>query len=281
MRRAALLSALAVVTASPAAAQRMRDFTATRQQHGESRLAARVEFAAGSLRLLPGAASELYRMRLRYDPERFTPLSKFDPASGAVRLGVDGTGSGGLRVSSRGHLEQSATVALSPTVPLDLDIALGAVDADIELGGLRLAGLRLETGASRSVVRFSRPNALRCASAAVEAGAAEIALIGLGNSRCERITFSGGIGKAVLDLGGTWTADARLDVTMRMGELTLRLPRQVGVRITMERFLTSFPATGWTRRGKTYLSPGYAAARRHVDIALSTTIGDVNVEWLR
>ena len=89
------------------------------------------------------------------------------------------------------------------------------------------------------------------------------------------------MGTALLDLSGVWASDAHLDVSMTMGELTLRLPRHVGVRVEMAKFLASFAEAGWTRDGDTYLSPGDAAAERKVDISLSTTIGNVNVEWLR
>ncbi|HEU4827620.1 MAG TPA: LiaF domain-containing protein [Gemmatimonadales bacterium] len=281
--KAAVLALAAALLLHPAegAAQQMREFSAARQRHGESRLATRLDFGAGSLRLAPGPVTHLYSLQLTYDVERFRPISRFDPVAGTVHLGLESTGRSGLRVSSREHLEQTAEVRLSPAVALDLDVALGAVDANIELGGLRLASLRVGTGASRSAIRFSTPNLAPCAVAVIEAGAAEVALTGLGNSRCDRITFSGGVGTALLDLSGVWTSDADLDVSMTMGELTLRLPRNVGVKVEMAKFLSSFASAGWTREGNTYLSPGYATAERRVNISLSTTIGNVNVEWLR
>ena len=278
----AALGAAALLLALPASAtsQSMRDFTTARQLHGEDRLVTRLDFAAGTLRLRPGSTRELYRMRLAYDADRFAPVSRFDAGAGEVRLGLASVGGSGIRVSSAGHLRQDASVALSPAVALSLAFTLGAVEADIELGGLRITDLQLQSGASRASVRFSRPNASRCAAAVFEAGAAEIELIGLGNSRCERIAFTGGVGKATLDLSGAWSTDAELRLKMTVGELALRLPRDVGIRIRMDRFLASFPSEGWTRQGTTYLSAGYARARRHVDIELTTTLGGVTVEWL-
>jgi hypothetical protein len=282
MTRAVLaLAAALLLLPAAGAAQQIREFTSARQRHGESRLATRLDFGAGSLRLAPGPANRLYGLQLAYDVERFRPISRFDPVAGSVHLGLESTGRSGIRVSSREHLGQTASVELSPAVSLALDVALGAVDADIELGGLRITSLRIGTGASRSSIRFSTPNLAPCTAAVVEAGAAEVALTGLGNSRCDRITFSGGVGTALLDLSGVWAADAKLDVSMTMGELTLRLPRTVGVRVEMAKLLSSFAAAGWTREGNTYFSPGYAGAERKVDISLSTTIGNVNVEWLR
>ena len=276
----AMAAALLLVPAA-GAAQQMREFSSARQRHGESRLSTRLDFGAGSLRLAPGPPSRLYGLQLAYDTERFRPISRFDPVAGSVHLGLESTGRSGIRVSSREHLEQTAVVHLSPSVSLALDVALGAVDADIELGGLRVTTLRIGTGASRSAIRFSTPNLAPCSAAVIEAGAAEVILTGLGNSRCDRITFSGGVGTALLDLSGVWASDAKLDVSMTMGELTLQLPRNVGVRVEMAKFLASFADAGWTREGNIYLSPGYAASERKVEISLSTTIGNVNVEWLR
>ncbi len=277
MSRLALAFALfAPVTA---AAQTTRDFTTSRQLHGESRLEARVAYEAGSLRIVPSAAGDLYRMHVTYDSDRFAPVSAFDAAAGVARLGLESVGTG-FRVSSRRRVEQSGFLALSSRVALSLALELGAGDGDIELGGLQLTRLRLSTGASRTTVRFSRPNSSRCERADLSAGAADISLLALGNARCQLVRFDGGVGTTLLDLTGAWPADARLDVHLAIGALTLRIPRGLGVRLTVDRFLSSFSSGGWTRQGKVYLSPGYARASRHIDLALATAFGGVDVEWV-
>ena len=105
-------------------------------------------------------------------------------------------------------------------------------------------------------------------------------MIGLGNSRCDRIAFEGGVGRVTLDFGGTWTTSSAVAVRMALGEVTLRLPRQVGVRITLDKFLASFDPQGLVRRGRSYLSPGYDQATRHLDIDVTTAVGGVTVDWL-
>ena len=56
---------------------------------------------------------------------------------------------------------------------------------------------------------------------------------------------------------------------MALGEVTLRLPRQVGVRITLDKFLSSFDPQGLVRRGTSYrvarLRSGAAAPRYRRD----------------
>ena len=279
MRGLLLATAALCLGAAAADAQSTRPFSTYRQWHGETRLHARLEYAAGALRVTPARATELYRMDVLYDGERYEPLSAFDASTTGVVLGLQAAGGGGLRVVSRHQLRQTAAVTFSRRSDLSLTVTLGAADADLELGGLRLTDLDLQAGASRATVRFTEPNAARCRAASLRAGAAELTVLGLGNSRCERIAFEGGVGRVTLDFGGTWTSDSRVNVKMALGEVTLRLPRQVGVRITPDKFLAGFDPQGLIRQGASYISPGYEQAARHLDIDVTTAIGSVRVAW--
>ncbi|HEU4680879.1 MAG TPA: hypothetical protein VFS51_03995 [Gemmatimonadales bacterium] len=263
-----------------AQAQSLRGFSTFRQMHGETRLTAQLEYAAGNLEVSPGRPGELYRMDLSYDEDRFVPVSDFDAASGEVVLGLRSRGESGVRVSSRNQLLQVAKVAISPRVDLALALNLGAAEAQIELGGLRVSSLDLKTGASKAVISFSRPNATRCRQAVFSAGAAEVTVLGLGNSRCDEIEFEAGVGSVTLDFGGTWSSSARVAVNMAVGGLTLRLPRQVGVRIAMDKFLSSFEPAGLVRRGDAFVSENYDRATRRLDLEITTAVGGVGVQWL-
>jgi hypothetical protein len=280
MMRHVVVALLLLLFGTTAEAQSLRPFTTFRQMHGETRLSARLEYAAGSLVVAPGQPGELYRMDLSYDEDRFVPVSDFDAASGEVVLGLRSLGQGGIRVASRKQLLQIARVSLSPRVDLALDLNLGAAEARVELGGLRVSSLDLKTGASKTVISFSRPNATRCRRATFGAGAAEISVLGLGNSRCDEIEFEGGVGSVTLDFGGTWSSSARVVVNMAVGELTLRLPRQVGVRIAMDKFLSSFEPAGLVRQGDEFVSENYDRAARYLDLEITTAVGGVGVEWL-
>ena len=104
-------------------------------------------------------------------------------------------------------------------------------------------------------------------------------MVGLGNSRCDRIAFEGGVGKVALDFGGAWTSNAQVVLKMAVGELTLRLPRRLGIRIRLDKFLSSFEPAGLVRQGNTFVTPGYDRAERKVDIDVTTAVGGVRVEW--
>jgi hypothetical protein len=279
MRPLALAVLALAAGATSASAQSMRSFATFRQLHGETRLRATLDYRAGGLRITPGRANELYRMDASYDENRYSPTSSYDAARGVVTLGLQSAGEGGLRVVSTRQLRQDATVAFAPSVDLNLDLTLGAVQADIELGGLSLNALRMEAGASQAVVRFSEPNLSRCRGAEITAGAAELTVLGLGNSRCDHLALEGGMGKVTLDFGGAWTSSTTAQIKMAVGELTLRLPRKVGVRLTLDRFLSSFEPAGLVRAGNAYESQGYDRTDRKLDIAVTTAVGGVKVEW--
>ena len=280
MLRVAALAAVLLAWGSAAQAQTMRPFGTFRQWHGETRLTARLDYAAGLLRVAPGSGNQLYRMDLSYDDSRYVPISDFDQQSGSVVLGLKPEGQGGVRVVSREQLRQTATVAFSPRVDLSLALALGATETEVELGGLSISNLAVKTGASRAVIRFSQPNGTRCGLAAISAGAAEVSLLGLGNSRCDEIEFEGGVGKVLLDFSGAWSSSSQVEIKMAVGELTLRLPRKVGVRLRMDKFLSSFEPAGLVRRDDAFVSQNYDRAARRLDLEITTAVGGVGVEWL-
>lgn len=265
--------------AAPAAAQSLRDFSYERGVRGEQQLRAVVEFGAGRLTLRPGSSERLYALTLRYDAERFQPVGSYDADAREVRLGVAGLRRGGVRVGRRDALPQVALVELSPSVPLSLDILLGAAESRIELGGLTLTDLSLKTGASRTHVSFASPGRGACRTAYVSSGAGELEMHGLGNSGCRRWVFDGGVGAVTLDLGGEWKGDARFVMRMALGGTTIRVPRGLGVRVTVDGFLAGFEGSGFRKREGVWYSPDYESAKRKVEVEMSGALGGLKVEW--
>lgn len=282
MRRLQLPISGVILMTLPAAlsAQSMQQVSATRQLFDQTALQATVTFAAGTVQLKPAAHGILYRMTTTFDPDRFTPVSKYDGNAQSVALGLQPTGQGGIRVSSKEHLAQTASIELSREVPVMLDLGLGAAEATVELGGLRLRRVNLETAGSKTVIRFSQVNPGHCDSLAVNAGAAEVTLEQLGNSRCQSVRIGGGAGGVNLDLGGAWAGEARVSVSVAVGQVKLKIPKDLGVELTVEQFLASFEPKGFVRDGKVWRTPGYAQASQKISLNLSTTVGGVNVAWV-
>ena len=281
-----LVAVALLLTAFPPSrlpAQSWRTITSARQLHGETDARVHVQYGAGRFRLSPGVAGELYRLDLRYDEDKFIPLREYDAATGALNLGVRSREGQGVHVSLGDRRREgpvpSFDLSLNPDIPLALEMELGAVEADVELGGLALRRIRYRTGASETQLRFSRPNPIACEQLEMEAGAAEFRADDLANANCARVSFRGGVGEVTLGFGGAWRRSVTADVNVGIGSLHLRLPRDVGVALQLSRFLASFDAAGFEKRGNMYYSANFNSARYRLTLDVTASIGGVDVVW--
>jgi hypothetical protein len=274
------LAALALLSVvPPLAAQQMRNYEYARPLHGERRLSAIIEFAAGRLVVRSADKGRLYGLSLNYDAERFRPIGRYDAEAGEVHLGVEGIGSGGIRVDRRRALPQQALIELPSDVDLSLDASIGAAESTLDLGGLRLSGIELKTGASRTTINFATAATGACRTASITSGAGELTVNQAGNSGCRSWRFDGGVGEVNLDLEGAWPADARMTLNMALGGVTLTAPRDLGIRVRMSGFLAGFDAKGFNKSGKTYTSTNFDSAKRHIEVEVSSALGGVSVVW--
>lgn len=258
-----------------AGAQDWRNVTSFRQRAQESRLDVHVRYGAGMLSILPGGAGELYRTDIRYDSETFEPVT--DYRNGRLEVGVEGRGKG-IKVRNTESGEMKLT--LSPDVPLDLDLDFGAVAANLELGGLRLAGADIETGASETQIRFSEPSRMACESLRIQMGAAALEARGLGNANCARVRAEGGVGDLTLDFSGAWRRDVDAEVTIALGSLTLRVPENVGVRVDKDTFLADFNGPGFYKRDGDHYSDNWESAEYRLTVKVEGAFGTIDVRWI-
>lgn len=274
-RLLALTAVLTTACAAPVGAQDWRDITSFRHRSDEERLEVQVRYGAGRLVIGSGTSTgELYRVGMRYNPDLFDPITDYQ--SGQLQVGLEGVG-GSIRMGKHGPGELD--LRLSPDLPLDLDLDFGAVEAEIELGGLMVHELDIETGASQTRVRFSTPNAAACNRLALSMGAASFEAVGLGNANCAEINVEGGVGEVTLDFSGDWRRNMEADISMALGSLTLVVPPDVGVRVDKETFLTSFDGPRFEKRDGVYYSTNWESARHRLDVDLSGAFGSVNIRW--
>lgn len=275
-----LLAAAALAAAQPLGAQTWRSLTSARQRHGETQLAVTVNYVAGEFRLSAAPQGTLYRMDLRYDEDRFTPLREYDAAGARLLLGVRGRGGHvGLADHRKGDPVPTLDIQLAPDIPLVLNLDLGAVRSQVDLGGLALRSVRYRTGASETTLRFSRPNTVPCSELRLEAGAAAFHAWSLGNANCRSVHFEGGVGDVTLDFSGMWQGVVDADLNVAIGTLTLMLPRDAGVAVHLSRLLASFDQSGLQKRGDTYYTAGYESAHRRLVLDVSAAFGGINVVW--
>lgn len=260
----------------PVSAQNWRTMTSARHVWDHEPMSIEIGYGAGELRIAPAEAPFLYQMEIRYDADKVEPEIEFDDDDNELALGIRSIREG----RNFDHREgSSATISLTREVPLDLDLEFGAGEANIELGGISLRTLSLSTGASDTDITFSEPNRIAAEEIEIHAGAADLTVIGLGNTRAQKVSFEGGVGATVLDFSGVAT-NMNASVDMGVGTVKLRLPRTHGIQINRDSFLSSFNAPGLQLQGDAYYSANWTSSDRKLVIDVSAAFGSVDVEWI-
>jgi len=87
-----------------------------------------------------------------------------------------------------------------------------------------------------------------------------------------------GAGKSTVDLTGKWARD--LDVTFDTGaaNITVRLPKDVGVRVEVEAGVGRIEASGLKQNGYVYTNEAYGESEVTLHINIMTGIGQINLE---
>ena len=259
-------------------AQRWKTVTAARQVTNEEKLRVEVEYGAGVLTVRRGDDRELYNALFHYDQNWGRPKTEY--ANGRLEVGLAAIENGNRRTEDWPD-EASLDLKLAPGVPLDLELDFGAGRAELDLTGLGVTRLKVNTGASDALIRVDEANRERMESADLNVGVADFRFHGLGNLNAEQVTVKAGLGAVTLRLDGDWARDGRLLVEMGLGALKLRVPRSLGVRLKRPgSFLASFDTEGLEKRGKVYQSANWDNAERKVEIEITAVLGSVDLEWI-
>ena len=276
MRFAALLAALALAAAVPAHAQQWREMEVSRQLRDSGEHRVRVQYGAGKLLLSPASSPLLYSMQLRYDEDSGEPIHFFDTATKRLTVGLDKQ-TMRLARSMRGNRGE-LQLALTKDVPLDLTLDLGAVDAEVDLTGLKLSGVRLASGATEMRVRVDSANTAVMDMLEVDVGAASLRVDGVANLNAGRLRANVGVGELTLNFSGDWRRDIEGTIDLALGHVVLRVPSDVGVRIEIDRFLTSFDRDNFTKRGDAHYSRNWDEARYHLQLKINAALGNVDID---
>lgn len=269
------------ICAQLATAQSYRTLVESRRLAGEARLQVEVEFAVGQFLLGPSQDNTLYRLAMVYDEDRFEPEVEYTADSRRLNVGLSSLRN--IDIGDNDKLNQRLDLQIGPDVPLALELKFGAAEADLELGGLSLDRAEIATGASSTVISFSEPNRIDCTRVEFQVGAAEFAARGLANARCAMIELTGAVGELTLDFTGSW--DPALQTTARvemgLGELRLRFPENLGVRMQVDRFLVGLDRSGFSKRGSSYVSHNYDSAEATLTLTIEAALGNIEVDWVR
>jgi hypothetical protein len=273
MRRLAVAIAIVAAAGGSASAQTWRTFDAFRQVRDSQPFAVHLRYAAGRVRVQPATDDRLYGIHMRFDARSVDPLYRYDAAARTLEVGIAAPGKRGFKAGDGSDLQ----LFLARTVPMRLQLDVGAAEGDIDLSGLVIDELTLKTGAADTRVRFDTPNSHRMRAATLQVGAASLHVTGLGNANTGRVDLNLGVGSADLDFGGEWHGDVAMSINSALGKVTLRVPGDVGVSIESSSFLHSSGGADMVKRDGRTVSSNWDTARHKLHVQSSGAFGRLEV----
>lgn len=95
----------------------------------------------------------------------------------------------------------------------------------------------------------------------------------------ERLTMNLGAGDAMIDLSGERTHDVTGAIQAGAGEVTIKVPSNVGVRVMgAQDGLGDWSAPGFTKQGNYYVNEAYATSDVKIELNVQRGVGQVRLE---
>ncbi|MFL7792834.1 MAG: toast rack family protein [Anaerolineae bacterium] len=242
---------------------------------GTEMVAVDILFGAGELEITSGEPGQLFSGHFLYNVAEWKPEITYNDGKLTIQQGDDDES---VTWPSEGAARNEWKLAFSPEVPLEMDIKVGAGQGELDLTDLQLEKLDIDLGAGDFSVRFNAPNQAEMSRFTLDVGAANLEIEGAGNASPEKMIVQGGAGKITLDLTGDWANSADIEVTSGVGQLDLRLPDDVGVRVNVQGGLSNVEATGLSRSGEAYVNNAYGEAEIELNIEVTTGVGQVDLK---
>jgi hypothetical protein len=218
---------------------------------GAESAAVEIEMGVGQL-TVNGGAAELLDATFTYNVAEWQPQVNYAVTDGVGNLEVSQSGDVDT-IPLDNDIRNEWQLNLNDEIPLDMLIRLGAGESQLSLATLNLRRLTVEGGAGE-------------------------ANIDLGGSPLESLTVTSGVGETTIDLTGIWENDLDATITGGVGELTLRLPRNVGVRVVTQTGIGDVNANGFTRDGDAYVNDAYGQSAATLTLNVSGGIGAITLE---
>lgn len=213
-----------------------------------------IKMGAGELRIAPSemGAEDLVEAAFTYNVAAWEPRVSYEVNDDRGRLTIRQPNTD--EFSMGGNLRYEWDLRFRDDVPLTLRIECGAGDSELDLGGLDIPRLDMKLGAGNANVDLS------------------------GNISLERLEFDLGAGDLNLDLTGDWEHNVDVDIQGGIGKTTLRLPKDIGVRIDVTQGIGDIETLGLQKRGGDYVNEAYEDADEIIEITIQAGIGAIKME---
>jgi len=210
-----------------------------------------IQMGAGELDV-SGGASELLDASFSFNVAELDPEATY--TNGTLVVSDKDVREGIRSLFDLDEYRNEWGLKLNEDVPMDMTIGLGAGRSNLALGTLALTSLNIEGGAGEVDLDLSNSESL------------------------SRLDFDMGAGEVTIDLSGDWNNDLDARLTGGLGEVTLRLPSDVGVRVNVETGIGGVDASGLTKDGNIYTNDAYGVSDVTLLIDLEAGVGQIHLD---
>ena len=107
------------------------------------------------------------------------------------------------------------------------------------------------------------------------AGTSDLQLAGLSLTGLD-ITL--GAGNSTVDLSGDWARDLDVTIHAGAGDITVRLPKDVGVRVQVDAGVGTVESRGLKQDGDNHTNAAYGQSKTTLQVDIEAGIGQINLE---
>ena len=271
----ALACAVPIPTTEPLTVIEPVDEVETVDMDGAERAEVRLRMLSDTLNVHAAEDVELLRANFHYNVAEWAPTIKQDTEEQRTRVTINqGLGSQ-IQLGSSDEYVNIWDIGLRRNVPIDLGIDIGTGDVQMALGGLSLTRLAITNGGADLSLSFDAHNPEPMSMLRITAGTGKCIASDLGNANFDRLNIAGGAGSMDMDFGGTWQRSALADIKAGAGRITLRVPAQLGVRVTFASTpINTTDITGFTEQDdNVYVNAAYGQSPLTLTINLTTGVG--------
>ncbi len=227
-----------------------------------------IEMGAGKLDL-SGGTTKLVEGEILYNVEIWKPVVTREGNS--LTISQKNTSNVGI---PEGTIKNDWTLELGP-MPLELSLATGAYEGNLDLSGLSITKLTITDGASKSKVRFDTPNPVEMSLLSYKTGASDVTLTNLGNANVDEITFDGGVGSYKLDFFGEIQRNMDVVIKSGMSDIKLVFPSDSHVKVLINGGLSNVDMTGtWTVTNNSY---EFGSSGPLINVMIDMAVGNLQL----
>ncbi len=210
-----------------------------------------IKMGAGELKI-DGGADELLEADFTYNVEDWKPEVEYQIKDDEGRLTLRQPDTD--KFSARGDVRYEWDLRFDDKTPLDIHVECGAGNTTMDLSTLNVTELDMKLGAGDAELDLSK------------------------NTSLSNLDVTMGAGKLTLDLTGQWESDVEVAVQGGVGDITLLLPEDIGVRVNVTKGIGDIDNSGLYERDGAYVNKAYDDAAVRLEITIQAGVGQINLE---